>query len=146
MFGWRAAKSGGGHGFGLAAGTEKGSYLATCVEVLADKDSGVVKVIRAVSAFDCGAVVNPNHLKNQVEGALVMGLGGALFEAIDERAERVDRYLGLAASRNASTVTFSLKALGVLDDADRLEPGPLVAAVGPALLARAKGDEAPYQQ
>jgi len=82
-FGWRAAKSGGGHGFGLAAGTEKGSYLATCVEVLADKESGSVKVIRAVSAFDCGAVVNPNHLKNQLEGALVMGLGGALFEAIE---------------------------------------------------------------
>ena len=82
-FGWRGAKSGGGHGIGLAAGTEKGSYLATCVEVLADKDSGSVKVIRAVSAFDCGAVVNPNHLKNQVEGALVMGLGGALFEAIE---------------------------------------------------------------
>lgn len=82
-FGWRAAKGGGGHGFGLAAGAEKGSYLATCVEVLADKDSGSVKVIRAVSAFDCGAVVNPNHLKNQVEGALVMGLGGALFEAIE---------------------------------------------------------------
>jgi isoquinoline 1-oxidoreductase len=82
-FGWRRAKSGGGHGIGLAAGTEKGSYLATCVEILADKESGSVKVIRAVSAFDCGAIVNPNHLKNQVEGALVMGLGGALFEAIE---------------------------------------------------------------
>jgi nicotinate dehydrogenase subunit B len=82
-FGWRAAKSGGGRGFGLAAGTEKGSYLATCVEILTDKESGSVKVIRAVSAFDCGAVVNPNHLKNQLEGALVMGLGGALFEAIE---------------------------------------------------------------
>jgi isoquinoline 1-oxidoreductase len=82
-FGWRGAKSGGGRGNGLALGTEKGSYLATCVEVMADKDSGEVKVLRAVSAFDCGAVVNPNHLKNQVEGALVMGLGGALFEAIE---------------------------------------------------------------
>ena len=82
-FGWRGAKSGGGHGIGLAAGTDKGSYLATCVEILADQESGSVKVIRAVSAFDCGAVVNPNHLKNQVEGALVMGLGGALFEAIE---------------------------------------------------------------
>jgi len=82
-FGWRAAKSGSGRGLGLAAGTEKGSYIATCAEVLADKDSGSVKVIRAVSAFDCGAIVNPNHLKNQVEGALVMGLGGALFEAIE---------------------------------------------------------------
>ena len=35
-----------------------------------------------VEAFDCGAVVNPNHLKNQIEGAIVQGLGGALFEEI----------------------------------------------------------------
>jgi isoquinoline 1-oxidoreductase len=82
-FGWRAAKSDPGRGVGLAIGTEKGSYLATCVEVLADKESGVIKVLRALSAFDCGAVVNPNHLKSQVEGALMMGLGGALFEAIE---------------------------------------------------------------
>jgi nicotinate dehydrogenase subunit B len=82
-FGWHAAKNGEGRGSGLAVGTEKGSYLATCAEVLTDKDSGMVKVLRAVTAFDCGAVVNPNHLKNQVEGALVMGLGGALFEAVE---------------------------------------------------------------
>jgi isoquinoline 1-oxidoreductase len=36
-----------------------------------------------VQAWDCGAVVNPKHLENQVEGAIVMGLGGALFESID---------------------------------------------------------------
>jgi isoquinoline 1-oxidoreductase len=38
--------------------------------------------VRAVSVFECGAVVNPDQMKNQAEGALVMGLGGALFEAI----------------------------------------------------------------
>jgi isoquinoline 1-oxidoreductase len=36
-----------------------------------------------VQAWECGAVVNPEHLKNQVEGAIMMGIGGALFEAID---------------------------------------------------------------
>ena len=36
-----------------------------------------------VDAFECGAVVNPDHLRNQIEGAIVMGLGGALFEAIE---------------------------------------------------------------
>jgi nicotinate dehydrogenase subunit B len=35
-----------------------------------------------VTAFECGAVVNPEHLKNQVEGSVMMGLGGALFESI----------------------------------------------------------------
>jgi isoquinoline 1-oxidoreductase len=47
-----------------------------------DPSSGEVKVARVVTAFDCGAIVNPDHLQNQVEGAVTMGLGGALFEAI----------------------------------------------------------------
>ena len=85
-FGWGTAKASAGHGFGIAGGTEKNSYIATCAEVLADTASGTVKVLRAVTAFDCGAVVNPNHLKNQIEGAMMMGLGGALFEAIEFKA------------------------------------------------------------
>lgn len=81
-FGWgkRPAAS---HGFGVAGGFEKGSYVATCVELAVDRPGGRIKVIRAVSAFECGAVLNPDHLKNQIEGAMVMGLGGALFEAIE---------------------------------------------------------------
>jgi isoquinoline 1-oxidoreductase len=50
--------------------------------VLVDRANGNVKVVRVVQAFECGAVLNPDHLRNQNEGAIVMGLGGALFEAI----------------------------------------------------------------
>ena len=82
-FDWGSTKPGEGRGFGIACGTEKGGYLATCAEVSADAKSGTVKVLRAVSAFDCGAIVNPEHLKTQIEGAMVMGLGGALYEAIE---------------------------------------------------------------
>ena len=82
-FGWGKAKAAAEHGWGIAGGFEKGSYLATCAEVFADRASGKVKVLRVVAAFECGAVVNPEHLKNQIEGAIVMGLGGALFEAIE---------------------------------------------------------------
>jgi isoquinoline 1-oxidoreductase len=78
-FGWGKAK----HSTGLACGSEKRSFVATCVEVAADDSKNGVRVIRAVTAFDCGAVVNPNHLKNQIEGAVMMGLGGALYEAIE---------------------------------------------------------------
>ena len=80
-FGWGAAKPAAGTGFGLACGIEKGSYIATCAEIEAAKD-GEVRVVRLVSAFECGAIVNPEHLKNQIEGAMMMGVGGALFEAI----------------------------------------------------------------
>jgi CO/xanthine dehydrogenase Mo-binding subunit len=40
------------------------------------------KILRVVEAFDCGAVVNPLHLKNQIEGAVTQTIGGAMFEAI----------------------------------------------------------------
>jgi isoquinoline 1-oxidoreductase len=88
-FGWRAAKKADGQGFGLGGGTEKGSYIATCAEVRVDRASGAVRVMRVVSAFECGAIVNPEHLQNQVEGAVMMGLGGALFEQIDFDSGRI---------------------------------------------------------
>jgi isoquinoline 1-oxidoreductase len=81
-FGWGQSKPQPGHGYGIAGGTEKGSYLATCAEVAVDPSTHQVRVVRVVAAFDCGAVGNPDHLRNQIAGAHVMGLGGALFEAI----------------------------------------------------------------
>ncbi|HLN27783.1 MAG TPA: molybdopterin cofactor-binding domain-containing protein [Gemmataceae bacterium] len=81
-FGWGSAKPAAGHGLGIAGGTEKDSYVATCAEVMADQKTGLLKVLRVVTAFECGAVLNPDHLKNQIEGAAMMGLGGALFEEI----------------------------------------------------------------
>ncbi len=82
-FGWGQAKSYEGQGFGTGGGFEKGDNVATCAEVSVDKKSGNVRVVRLVTAFECGAVVNPDHLANQIEGGNVMALGGALFEAIE---------------------------------------------------------------
>jgi isoquinoline 1-oxidoreductase len=69
-----------GRSLGIACGTEKGGYVATAAEV--SKAGSGFKVERIVIAFECGAIVNPDGLKNQVEGSVVQGLGGALFEAI----------------------------------------------------------------
>jgi isoquinoline 1-oxidoreductase len=63
-------------------GTEKGGYVASCAEIIADKRTSSVRVVRIVTAFECGAIVNPDGLRNQVEGAVVQALGGALFEQI----------------------------------------------------------------
>ncbi len=81
-FGWAARRRlPGRRGFGLAGGFEKGGYVATCAEV--EISGRELRVTRVVEAFDCGAVVNPNGLRNQIEGAIVMGLGGALREDIE---------------------------------------------------------------
>jgi len=90
-FGWGQMKSHPGRsttedrtlrGQGIAGGFDKGGYVATCAEVAVDSTTRQVRVVRVVTAFDCGAVVNPDGLRNQIEGANTMGIGGALFEAI----------------------------------------------------------------
>jgi len=82
QFGWGKSK-GPGQGFGMGGGYEKLGNIATFAEVNVDSKSGDVKIVRVVSAFECGAIVNPDNLRNQVEGSNVQGLGGALFEAIE---------------------------------------------------------------
>lgn len=88
-FAWGQAKPAAGHGFGISCGFEKNGYLATCAEIAIEKPAGKdakqnskVRIVRVVEAFECGAVVNPTHLKNQIEGAVTMAIGGALFESI----------------------------------------------------------------
>lgn len=55
--------------------------MATAAEV--SRGAAGLKVERLIVAFECGAIVNPDGLRHQVEGGVVQGLGGALFEAID---------------------------------------------------------------
>ncbi|HEX4308833.1 MAG TPA: molybdopterin cofactor-binding domain-containing protein [Acidobacteriaceae bacterium] len=80
-FGWEKEKSTATRGFGIAGGTEKGGYTAACAEVEIDTDKKV-RVRRLVQAWESGAVVNPDGLRNQIMGAMVQALGGALFESI----------------------------------------------------------------
>jgi isoquinoline 1-oxidoreductase len=79
-FNWkeRAARKTPQTGVGLACGTEKGSYVAACVEI--GIDEGKIRVRRVCQVFECGAILNPENLLSQVQGAIIMGLGPALRE------------------------------------------------------------------
>jgi isoquinoline 1-oxidoreductase len=102
-FGW-GAKPAEGRGFGLACGTDKGGWVATCAEISVDRlrasaasaehakpvdAARQVKVERIVTAFECGAIINPLQLRNQIEGGAAFALGAALFEAIEFEEGRV---------------------------------------------------------
>ncbi len=82
-FGWkeRVAKKSPGRGVGLACGTEKGSYVAACAEIAIEKGEIVVRHVCEV--FECGAVLNPENLRSQIQGAIIMGLGPALREEME---------------------------------------------------------------
>jgi isoquinoline 1-oxidoreductase len=78
-FGWAAEHDDAGRG--IACGLEKEGRVATAVQVSLGRD-GHLHVVRIVTAYECGAVVNPGTVISQIEGATVMALGGALFEAV----------------------------------------------------------------
>jgi len=64
-----------GHYQGVAIGFNAGSYVAQVAEISLVK--GKVKVHRVVCAFDCGIVINPGILKQQIEGGIIFGLSAA---------------------------------------------------------------------
>ena len=64
----------------MACNVEKGGHLALFTEL--EAEGRHVRLRRMVAAFDAGAVINPDILRHQVEGAIVQGIGGALFEEL----------------------------------------------------------------
>jgi CO/xanthine dehydrogenase Mo-binding subunit len=88
-FGWGREKSTPSRGFGIAGGTEKGGYVAACAEVEIDS-ARKMRIRRVVQAWESGAIVNPDGLRNQTMGAMVQAIGGALFEQIQFANGRVE--------------------------------------------------------
>ncbi len=80
-FGWTPGQAPSGRGVGFALGIDVGSYVAACVEI--EVSGSEVRVKRVAVALDCGLTVNPEGARNQVEGGFIMGMGPALYEAIE---------------------------------------------------------------
>jgi len=79
--GWGKQKPGNGYGIGLAVHRSFLTYVATVVQVQLD-DAGRVQIKRVDTALDAGTVVNPEMVKQQFEGAAVMGASLALYGEI----------------------------------------------------------------
>jgi nicotinate dehydrogenase subunit B len=94
-FDWGRTGSSNGRGVGISCNLEKGARLALCVEVEADETQ--VRIVRMVATGDFGAALNPDALQNQMTGALIQGVGGALWERVDydgstQRTRRLSQY------------------------------------------------------
>ena len=57
-------------------------FMAGFIEVDIDKETGEVDVIDYVSVVDCGTTINPKLAEGQVDGAIVQGLGMAMYENV----------------------------------------------------------------
>jgi nicotinate dehydrogenase subunit B len=89
QFGWKAGSAPTGRGVGVACGTYANACNATMAEVAVDKATGAVRVKRVVLALDVGVVLNPDGIRQQIEGSITMGLGYALTEEVRFRGGEV---------------------------------------------------------
>jgi nicotinate dehydrogenase subunit B len=95
-FGWqKGQKAPPDRGFGFAFARYKNlaAYCAIASEVEVDRETGRVRLVRAVAAVDGGQVVNPDGLINQIEGAILQSMSWTLYEAVtfdDTRITSID--------------------------------------------------------
>ncbi|MGA8147568.1 MAG: xanthine dehydrogenase family protein molybdopterin-binding subunit [Gallionellaceae bacterium] len=85
--GWGKKKLPAGHAYGVAVHESFNSYVAEIAEV--SLESSRIRVHRVVSAVDCGMVINPDGVHQQIESAIVYGLSAALHGAITLENGRV---------------------------------------------------------
>ena len=88
--GWGKREVPKGHGLGLAVHRSFVSYVAAVIEAAVD-EKGNVTVPRVDIAVDCGPIVNPDRIRSQFEGAVVMGLGVGLLNEISFKEGRVQQ-------------------------------------------------------
>lgn len=94
-FGWEARGASGasgsaiGRGFAYVHYKQSENYVAMAAEVAVDRSSGRIAVRRVVCAHDCGLVVNPDSLKNQIEGCIVQTISRTLHEEVTFDRSRV---------------------------------------------------------
>ena len=107
--GWDGGAPGGG--MGIAAHSAFGSHIATLVEIEVTREQRV-RVLRAVCAVDCGRAVNPEIVRQQIEGGIVYGIAAATGLPLDfadgvPLARSIAAY-GLPILRDAPEVTVEL--------------------------------------
>jgi len=65
------------------------AYVAAVADVTVTRATGAISVTRIAIAHDCGLIVNPDSLRNQIEGGAVQAMSRALKEQVTYDAQRV---------------------------------------------------------
>jgi nicotinate dehydrogenase subunit B len=91
-FRWAARPApAGGHGCGFAFARYKNlaAYCAVAMQVRVDRETGRTRVLRVAAAVDTGQVINPDGVRNQIEGAILQSLSWSAFESVSFDATRI---------------------------------------------------------
>jgi len=90
-FGWPAKprEPGEGHGFAFARYKNLGAYCAVALSLRVEHETGRIRLGRIVAAVDSGHAVNPDGIRNQIEGAIVQSASWTLYEAVHFDRKRI---------------------------------------------------------
>jgi CO/xanthine dehydrogenase Mo-binding subunit len=90
-FGWDSYRRqpGRGRGFGFARYKNLAAYCAVAAELEVEHETGRARLVRAVAAVDAGQAVNPDGLRNQIEGAILQSAGWTLYESVSFNDTRI---------------------------------------------------------
>jgi CO/xanthine dehydrogenase Mo-binding subunit len=89
-FGWQSGPTPGrGRGFAFARYKNLAAYCAVAVEVTVEHETGEVRLRRAVAAVDSGEAVNPDGIRNQIEGGLIQAASWTLYEQVGFNTQRL---------------------------------------------------------
>ena len=90
-FGWEAyqKQNGRGRGFAFARYKNLAAYCALAMEVEVERETGDLRVLRVVAAVDSGEAVNPDGIRNQIEGGILQSLSWSTFEAVMHNDTRI---------------------------------------------------------
>ena len=59
------------------------------MQVHVDRDTGRIRVLRVAAAVDTGQVINPDGVRNQIEGGILQSLSWAMFEGVTFDTTRI---------------------------------------------------------
>ena len=82
---WKPGAAGGkgtGRGFGFAKYKNQMAYVAVVADVVVDRDTGTIRVRNVWTAVDTGEVINPDGVRNQVEGGIIQAISWSTKEQV----------------------------------------------------------------
>jgi CO/xanthine dehydrogenase Mo-binding subunit len=90
-YGWqgRQRHPGRGHGFAFARYKNLGAYAAVAAEVEVQPETGRVRLVRAVVGVDSGEAVNPDGIRNQIQGGVLQSTSWTLYEEVTFDRRRI---------------------------------------------------------
>jgi CO/xanthine dehydrogenase Mo-binding subunit len=88
-FGWAGSKPGEGRGFAFARYKNLGAYCAIALALRVEHETGKIRLGRVVAAVDSGQIVNPDGIRNQIQGAIIQAASWTLYETVRFDRQRI---------------------------------------------------------